>query len=87
MATIQLVKASVQGTVYWIEQKDAEARVYTYTPDSSFLLFLGILERSDDKQMMSKSDGCLAGCRVKFRPDLKEALERFSHTILDPPPS
>lgn len=70
-----------------LNKKDAEARVYTYTPDSSFLLFLGILERSDDKQMMSKSDGCLAGCRVKFRPDLKEALARFSHTLVDPPPS
>ena len=81
MATIQLVRASVQGTVYLIEP--AKGDVYTYNPKAP--LFIGILERSDDKQMMSKSDGCLAGCRVKFRTDLKEALAiaLSSHTITD----
>ena len=84
MSTIQLVRASVQGTVYLIDP--AKGHVYTYNLKAP--LFIGMLERSEDKQMMSKSDGCLAGYRVKFRSDLKEALARelSSHTTHGPPP-
>jgi len=84
MATIQLVRASVQGTVYLIEP--VKGHVYTYNPSAP--LFVGVLEECNDKQMRSKSDGCLAGARVKFRSDLKEALAKAlsSHTTHGPPP-
>jgi len=84
MATIQLIRASVQGTVYLIEP--VKGYVYTYNPTAP--LYVGVLEECNDKQMRSKSDGCLAGACVKFRPDLKEALAiaLSSHTIPAPPP-
>jgi hypothetical protein len=76
MATVQLVRASVQGTVYYIHNDSG--KVYSYSPEKGYYLYYGMLERCDDKLMMSKSDGCLAGCRVKYRPDLKEAIDRFT---------
>lgn len=76
--TRQLVRASVQGTVYLIDPIRGE--VYSYNPEAP--LFYGMLTRCDekDKHMISKSDGCLAGCRVEFRSDLKDAIARHSHT-------
>jgi hypothetical protein len=74
METIQLVRASVQGTVYLIEP--VKGAVYCYNLKNP--LFLGHLERCDNKLLLSKSDGCLAGCRVRFRSDLKEALAKLS---------
>lgn len=85
MSTIQLVRASVQGMVYFIHNETG--KVYTYSPEKGKYLQYGVLEKSDDKLMMSKSDGCLAGCRVKFRPDLKEAIELFYHMPSAPLPS
>lgn len=75
-ATIELVRASVQGTVYYIHNESG--KVYSYSPEKGRYLFYGMLERSDDKMLISKSDGCLSGCRVKFRSDLKPAITRFA---------
>jgi hypothetical protein len=85
MATIQLVRATVQGTVYLIEP--IKGHVYTYNPSAP--LFVGVLEKCTDKQMKSKADGCLSEACVKVRPDLKEALATAlsSHTIPGLPPS
>ena len=83
MTTRLLVRAPVQRRVYLIDP--IKGHVYNNNPDAP--LFLGILERCDDKQNMSKSDGCLVGCRVRFRPDLKEAEERYVRRLAGHPPS
>ena len=75
-ATVELVRASVQGTVYYIHNESG--KVYSYSPEKGRYLLYGTLERSDDKTMISKSDGCLSGCRVKFRSDLTAAITRFT---------
>jgi len=77
MSTITLVRQPVQGIVYLIDIETR--RVYSYNPEAP--LYYGTLELCEDKTKISKSDGCLAGYCVKYRPDLKEAIARFSHTL------
>jgi len=74
MTTIQLVRASVKGIVYLIEP--TSGKVYTYAPEAP--LYVGQLELCDDKLTTSKSDGCLAGCRVRYRSDLKDAITTYA---------
>jgi hypothetical protein len=66
--TVDLIRASVQGIVYFIHNETG--KVYTY--DIEAPIYVGVLERCTEKQFISKADGCLAGCRVRFRPDIKE---------------
>lgn len=68
-----LVRASVQGIVYFIES--SSGKVYTY--DSENPIYLGILEKipEDHKHMISKTNGCLAAARVQFRPDIRELMK------------
>lgn len=67
-----LIRASVQGTVYLIES--ASGKVYTYNPD--FPTYVGTLEKIPDseKHLISKTNGCLANARVKYRTDIKEVM-------------
>ena len=86
--TVTLIRASVQGIVYLIEPE--KGHVYTYNLEKP--LYVGTLERCTEKHMISKADGCLAGCRVKFRSDIKEvmalpAVALPSDTLTVHPPS
>jgi hypothetical protein len=83
METIELQKHKLREMVYLIDFKTK--RVYSYNLEAP--LYYGTLEVCEDKTMISKSDGCLAGYYVKYRPDLKEAIERFSHMPTGHPPS
>ena len=67
-----LIRASVQGTVYLIES--ASGNVYTYNPESP--TYIGTLEKIPDseKHLISKTNGCLANARVKYRSDIKEVM-------------
>ena len=67
-----LIRASVQGIVYLIDSPTGQ--VYTYNPRSP--TFVGTLEKipEEDKHMISKTNGCLASARVKYRPDIKAVM-------------
>jgi hypothetical protein len=67
-----LIRASVQGIVYLIDSPTG--RVYTYNPRGP--TFVGTLEKipEEDKHMISKTNGCLASARVKYRPDIKAVM-------------
>jgi hypothetical protein len=67
-----LIRASVQGIVYLIES--ASGRVFTYNPEKP--TFVGTLEKipEEDKHLISKTNGCLANARVKFRDDIRELM-------------
>lgn len=67
-----LIRASVQGTVYLIDSPTG--RVYTYNPENP--TYIGTLEKipDDERHLISKTNGCLASARVKFRPDIKEVM-------------
>ena len=67
-----LIRASVQGTVYLIES--ASGNVYTYNPEAP--TYVGTLEKIPDseKHLISKTNGCLANARVKYRDDIKEVM-------------
>ena len=67
-----LIRASVQGTVYLIES--ASGKVYTYNQESP--TYIGMLEKIPDseKHLISKTNGCLATARVKYRDDIKELM-------------
>ena len=70
-----LIRASVQGIVYLIDSPTG--RVYTYNHKSP--TYIGTLEKipEEDKHMISKTNGCLASARVKYRPDIKEVMARL----------
>lgn len=74
--TKTLIRASVQGIVYFVES--ASGRVYTYNHEAP--VYVGDLEKipEEDKNMISKTNGCLAAARVKYRSDIREimAIER-----------
>lgn len=80
--TKTLIRASVQGIVYLVES--ATGFVYTYNIDNP--IYVGILEKipEEDKNMISKTNGCLASARVKYRPDIREVMiaEREKMKIL-----
>jgi hypothetical protein len=67
-----LIRASVQGIVYLIES--ATGKVYTYNPESP--TYIGLLEKipEAEKHLISKTNGCLANARVKYRDDIKEVM-------------
>ena len=67
-----LIRASVQGIVYLIDSPTG--RVYTYNKDTP--IYVGTLEKipEEDKHMISKTNGCLANARVKYREDIKAVM-------------
>lgn len=71
-APIHLIRASVQGIVFLVES--ATGRVFTYNPDRP--VFVGTLEKipESDKNSISKTNGCLATARVRYRPDIREIM-------------
>ena len=71
-ATPTLIRASVQGIVYLIES--ASGKVYTY--DIEKPTFIGMLEKipEEEKHLISKTNGCLANARVKYRDDIREVM-------------
>lgn len=74
-----LVKASVQGTVYLLNPTSGD--VFTFCPDSP--TYIGKLEKIPeiDKHLISKTNGCLATARVKYREDIKEIMRNLRETI------
>lgn len=72
MVTRTLIRASVQGIVYLIDS--ASGRVYTYNPEKP--VYVGDLERipEEDKQSISKTNGCMATARVRYRPDIRHIM-------------
>jgi hypothetical protein len=70
--TRTLIRASVQGIVYFVES--SSGKVYTYNEKNP--TYVGQLEKipEEDKNMISKTNGCLAAARVKFRPDIREVM-------------
>lgn len=77
--TKTLIRASVQGIVYLIDS--AQGHVYSYNPEKP--VYLGDLERipEEDKQSISKTNGCMATARVRYRADIREVMtaERRLH--------
>lgn len=73
-----LIRASVQGVVYLIDSQ--AGRVFTYNHKNP--TYIGMLEKipEEDKHMISKTNGCLATARVKYRPDIKEVMRRLRTT-------
>lgn len=67
-----LIKASVQGTVYLLDS--GLGRVYTFNSEKP--TYIGDLEKipEEDKHLISKTNGCLAHARVKFKPNVKEIM-------------
>ncbi len=71
--TKTLIRASVQGIVYLIDS--VQGLVYTYNPERP--VYVGTLEKipEEDKNSISKTNGCLATARVCYRPDIREVME------------
>ncbi len=67
-----LIRASVQGIVYLIESNSG--RVFTYNPEKP--TYIGMLEKipESEKHLISKTNGCLANARVKYRDDIREVM-------------
>jgi hypothetical protein len=70
-----LIRASVQGIVYLIDSPTGH--VYTYNLANP--TYVGDLEKipEEDKHMISKTNGCLANARVKYRSDIKEVMREL----------
>ena len=70
-----LIRASVQGIVYLIDSPSG--RVYTYNPEKP--TYIGDLEKipEEDKHMISKTNGCLANARIKYRPDIYDVMREL----------
>lgn len=75
----QLIRASVQGIVYLIRSQTGE--VYTYNLEQPTLV--GMLETipDEDKHMISKTNGCLANARVKFREDIYDVMAKLRSSV------
>ena len=71
-----LIRASVQGIVYLIDSPTG--RVFTYNQKKK-PTYIGNLEKipEEDKHTISKTNGCLANARVKYRPDIKTVMARL----------
>jgi hypothetical protein len=67
-----LIRQSVQGIVYLIDSPTG--RVYTY--NLSKPTYIGDLEKipDEDKHMISKTNGCLANARIKYRSDIYDVM-------------
>jgi hypothetical protein len=81
MTTKQLIRASVQGIVYLIDSLAGD--VYTYNLQTP--TFLGTLELipEEDKHMISKTNGCLANARVRYREDIREVMKALRSKSVD----
>ncbi len=75
-----LIRASVQGIVYLIES--VSGKVYTYNPENP--TYVGQLEKipEEDKHLISKTNGCLANARVKYRTDIREVMAQLRATVV-----
>ena len=73
-----LIRASVQGIVYLIDSPTG--RVYTYNP--AMPTYIGDLEKipDEEKHLISKTNGCLANARVKYRSDIKDVMTHLRAT-------
>jgi len=78
-ATRNLIRQSVQGTVYYIDSPTG--KVYTYSDHPTWI---GQLEKllDTEKHLISKTNGCLSDCRVRYRPDIKDVMARLRNTIV-----
>jgi hypothetical protein len=67
-----LVRASVQGIVFLIDSQ--AGKVYTYNPERP--VYVGMLEKipEEDKHSISKTNGCMATARVRYREDIREVM-------------
>jgi hypothetical protein len=67
-----LIRASVQGIVFLVDS--VRGRVYTNNPERP--VYVGDLERipEKDKHSISKTNGCMATARVRYRSDIREAM-------------
>jgi hypothetical protein len=67
-----LIRASVQGIVYLIDS--IAGKVYTYNMQRP--VFVGTLEKipEEDKNSISKTNGCMATARVRYRSDIREIM-------------
>ena len=67
-----LIRASVQGIIYLIDS--TAGRVYTYNTERP--VFVGTLEKipEEDKNTISKTNGCMATARVRYRTDIREVM-------------
>jgi hypothetical protein len=74
VTTQTLVRASVQGIVYLIDS--VLGKVYTY--NEARPVYVGMLEKipEEDKNSISKTNGCLATARVCYRPDIRDVMAR-----------
>lgn len=74
-----LIRASVQGIVYLIESKTGQ--VYTYNLEQP--TYVGMLETipEADKHMISKTNGCLANARIKYREDIHEVMAKLRASL------
>jgi len=73
-----LIRASVQGIVYLIES--STGKVFTYNPENP--TYVGQLEKipEEDKHLISKTNGCLANARVKYRDDIRDVMAHLRAT-------
>lgn len=77
-----LIRASVQGIVYLIES--SSGKVFTYNLEKP--TFVGMLENipEEDKHLISKTNGCLAKLRVKYRSDIREVMSNLRESVSVP---
>lgn len=73
-----LIRASVQGIVYLIDSPTG--RVYTYNQANP--TYIGDLEKipDEEKHLISKTNGCLANARVKYRTDIRDVMTHLRAT-------
>ncbi len=73
-----LIRASVQGIVYLIDSPTG--RVYTYNLSNP--MYIGDLEKipEEEKHLISKTNGCLANARVKYRNNIREIMTHLRST-------
>jgi hypothetical protein len=73
-----LIKQPVGGAVFQIDSPTG--RVYTYDPvNPRHRTFVGVLEEIPEthKHEISKTNGCLAKARIKYRDDIREVMARL----------
>ena len=85
MDQVPLIRASVQGIVYLIES--TTGKVYTYNIEHP--TYVGMLETIPDidKHMISKTNGCLANARIKYRDDIYDVMARLRQNLTPSSPS
>lgn len=73
-----LIKQPVGGTVFQIDSPTG--RVYTYDPENPMnRTLVGMLEEIPEthKHEISKTNGCLAKARIKYREDIRDVMARL----------